>query len=216
MEAVEIARRVGNPSLSAAAFFVAGQAIQRSEPQAALLLIEDSLVPLRAGAYELTFGNALLLAAVIRARTGDLPGAVAGLQEAALQHHADGSRMFLGWTLRAAAVVLARLGEAGPAAVLFGALAAHFPGSDSYRTERDQRAFDRSQALARDALGEAAYGAAAGRGAAMDEDEVVGYAVGELRRVSALLAQPGAGAPHAPPGPASAPQGTTTGLPRPA
>ena len=73
-----------------------------------------------------------------------------------------------------------------------------------------------TQARARDALGEAAYDAALSRGAAMDEDEVVRCAVGEFRRVAGLLAQPGAQAPHPPPGPASGPHGTTTGPPRPA
>jgi hypothetical protein len=42
----------------------------------------------------------------------------------------------------------------------------------------------------------------------MDEDEVVRYAVGEFQRVAALLAQPGARAPQAPPDPASGPQAT--------
>lgn len=50
----------------------------------------------------------------------------------------------------------------------------------------------------------------------MDDNEVVEFAVGELRRVAALLAEPGARAPEAPPGPVSGPQGTITGLPRPA
>ena len=34
-----------------------------------------------------------------------------------------------------------------------------------------------------DALGEAAYSAALGRGAAMDENEVADYALGEFRRL---------------------------------
>jgi hypothetical protein len=42
----------------------------------------------------------------------------------------------------------------------------------------------------------------------MDDDEVVRYAVGEFRRVAALLSEPGARAPDALPGPAS---GTITG-----
>jgi hypothetical protein len=62
--------------------------------------------------------------------------------------------------------------------------------------------------MARHALGEAAYDTAAGRGAAMDEDEVVRYAVGELRRVAALLAKSGPRAPEAPLSPASGPQAT--------
>jgi hypothetical protein len=206
IEAVEIARRVRNPAMSAFASFAAADAIWHSEPRAALLLIEDSLALLRAGADDTLFGSALMLAAAIRARTGDLPGALAALQEAMLQHHADGTRLLLGGALRVAAGMLARVGEAGAAAVLSGALAAHFPTSTSARTEQERAATAKTRALARDTLGAAAYDAAAGRGAAMDEDQVVGYAVGELQRVAALLAQPGAQAPHAPPGPAPGPQ----------
>jgi hypothetical protein len=210
MEAVEIARRVRNRGLSVAAFCVAAEAIGRSEPQTALLLIEDSLAFGRAGANDPMLGNALMVAGSIRARNGDVPGALAALQEATLRHHADGSRTLVGRALRVAAVVLARVGEAGSAAVLSGAFAAHFPASISASNEGEQRAIDRSQALARDALGEAAYDAAASRGAGMDDNEVVRYAVGEFQRVAALLAEPGAGAPHAPPGPGSGPQAATT------
>jgi hypothetical protein len=216
MEAVEIARSVRNPALSAETFIVAADAIWRREPQAALLLIEDSLALTRAGAFDPILGNALTLAGVIRARNGDLPGALAALQEATLQHHADGSRQLLGQTLRVAAVVLARVREAGPAAVLSGAFAAHFPAFTSAGNEGERRAIGRSQDLARHALGEAAYDAAVGRGVAMDDDEVVRYAVGELRRVAGLLAEPGSRAPEAPPGPAPGPQETTAGPPRPA
>jgi hypothetical protein len=49
----------------------------------------------------------------------------------------------------------------------------------------------KTQALARYALGEAAYDAAASRGAAMDDNEVVRYAVSEFQRVATLLARPG-------------------------
>jgi hypothetical protein len=159
-------------------------------------------------------GMALTLAAVIRARNGDLPGALPALQEATLQHHADGTRQLLGRALRVAAVVLARLGEAGPAAVLSGAFAAHFSASISAMYEYERIETGQTQALARHALGEAAYDAALSCGAAMDDDEVVRYAVGEFQRVTALLAQPGARAPHAAPGPAPGPSGTTAGPPR--
>jgi hypothetical protein len=188
MEAVEIARRVRNPTLSAYASWVAAQLIWRSEPQAALLLIEDSLALIRTGAIDTILGNVLTLAGVIRARNGDLPGALGALQEATVQHHAEGSRLLLGVALRVAAGMLARLGEAEPAAVLSGAFAVHFPASFSARNENERRAIDQTQALARHTLGGAAYDAAAGRGAAMDVDEVVGYALSELRRVAALLA----------------------------
>jgi hypothetical protein len=214
MEAVEIARRVRNPELSAWASFTAAVAIWRSEPQAALLLIEDSLALARAGAFDSIVGNALMMAAVIRARTGDLPGALASVQEATVQNHARGIRTTVGLTLRVGAMVLARLGEAGPAAVLSGAVAAHFPGFPSSWYEDERGAAEQEQALVRHALGEAIYDAALSRGAAMDEDEVVRYAVAEFQRVAAMLAQPGARAPHVLPRAAS--HGTTAVPPRPA
>jgi predicted ATPase len=198
MEAVEVARRVGNPALSAAAFSAAAGAIWPSDPQTALALIEDSLALTRAGAFDPILGAALTRAGIIRARNGDLPGALAALQEAMVQEHADGSRLMLGMTLRIAAVMLARLGEAGPAAALSGAVSAHFQPSISAVHEGERMALDEAQSLARGALGEAAYSAALGRGAAMDDNEVVGYAVGEFRRVAALLAEPGAQAPVSP------------------
>ena len=200
MQAVGVARRVRNPALSAEAFCTAAGALWPSEPQTALTLIEDSLALTRTGAFDALHGNALMYAGIIRARNGDLPGALAALQEAMVQQHAEGSRLFFGITLRIAATMLARLGQAEPAAVLAGAFSAHFPASISALHQDARMAIDEAQSLARHALGEAAYSAALGRGAAMDEDEVAGYAVGEFRRVAALLAESDTQAPESPPG----------------
>jgi hypothetical protein len=190
--------------------------IWRSDLQAALPLVEDSVALTRAGAADTVHGSALTLAAAIRARTGDLPAALAALQETTLWYHADGAGLLFGLALRTAAGMLARVGEARPAAVLSGALAAQFPASLSAETDNERRVTGKTQALVRDTLGETAYSAAFGRGAAMDEDKVVRYAVGEMRRVAELLAQPGTRAPHPPPGPASGPDVMTTVPPRPA
>ena len=63
--------------------------------------------------------NLQTVAALLRlqARRLDEPRGKAALQEAALQHHADGTRLLLALALRIAAGMLARIGEAGPAAV---------------------------------------------------------------------------------------------------
>ena len=106
MEAVERARRVGNPALSAGAFYAAA-AIWPGEPQTALALIEDSLAMTRAGAFDPALGIALSLASAIRAQNGDLPGALAALDESAMQQHADRSGLGLGVTLRIAVALLA-------------------------------------------------------------------------------------------------------------
>jgi hypothetical protein len=195
MEAVEIARQVRNPALSATAFYTAATAIWPDEPQTALTLIEDSLTLTRAGAMDTMLGLALSLAAAIRARNGDLPGALTVLQETTVQQHGDGNRLGLGITLQRAAVVLARLGEAEPVAVLTGAVSAHFALSvvNIYRDERLE--IDEAQAAARRALGEAAYCMALGQGAAMDDDQIADYALGEFRRLVAVLAEPNTQAP---------------------
>ena len=202
MEAVEVARRLQNPALSAWAFCTAAPAILPGEPQAALALIEDSLALTRDGAFDPVLGIALTWSGVIRAQTGDLPGALAALQEAMAQAQADGNRLLLGMTLRIAAVVLARLGEAEPAAVLSGAFSAHFPPSIDPLQKDERMEIGEAQSLARHALGQATYRAALGRGTAMDDDEVVEYAQSEFRRLGALRAEPGTQPAEAPPGPA--------------
>ena len=202
MEAVEVARRVQNPALSAFAFTAAAGAIWPGDPQTALMLIEDVLVLTRAGAFDPIHGTALTWTGFIRARTGDLLGALAALQEAMAQAQADGNRLLLGMTLQCAAVVLARLGEAEPAAVLSGAFSAHFPPDISPVHQDVKMDIGEAQSLARHALGEAAYRAALGRGAAMDDDELVGYAQGEFGWLAARRAEPGTQAPESPPGPA--------------
>jgi hypothetical protein len=122
-------------------------------------------------------------AGVIRTRTGDLPGALATLQEAMAQSHADGTRLLLGSTLQGAAVVLARLGEAEPAAVLSGDYSAHFPPDISAVHEAGKMRIGEARSLARRALGEAACSTALARGTAMDDDEIIGYVQDEYRRL---------------------------------
>ena len=210
LEAVEVARRVQNPALSAWAFCTAAAGIWPADPQAALTLIEDSLALTRAGASDMTLGMALSWAGIIRAQNGDLPGALAALQEAMAQRHAEGNRLFLGMTLQIAAAVLARLGQAEPAAVLAGAFSAHFPPDISAVHQDERLGIGEAQSLARRALGEAAYSAALARGAAMDDHEVVEYAQDEYRRLASMRAEPGAPAPESPPGPgATDPPGMT-------
>ena len=200
MEAVEVARRVQNPALSAFAFCAAAGAIWPGDPQTALMLIEDSLALTRAGAFDPMLDSALTWAGFIRAQTGDLPGALAALQEAMAQQHADGDRLLLGMTLQITAAALARLGEAEPAVVLSGAFSANFPPDISAVNEDQKMGIGEAQSLARRTLGEAAYSAAFIRGAAMDNDALVDYAQGEFRRLAALRAESGAPAPESPPG----------------
>ena len=156
-----------------------------------MTLIEESLALTRAGALDPVLGFALSLAAAIRVRNGDLSGALAVLQEATVQQHGDGNLLGLGITLHRSAAVLARPGEPEPAAVLAGAVSAKFPFSLASIDNDEQLELVEAQVPARRALGEAACGAAHARGAAMDDHEVVDYALGLFRRLAALLTEPG-------------------------
>ena len=152
-----------------------------SEQKAAQALIEDSLTLTRAGAFDPILGLALSLAAAIRARNGDLPGALAVQDEATIQQHGDGNRLGLGIALQRAAAVLA------------GAVAARFALSLANIREDERLEIDQAQAPARRALGQAACSTALQRGAEMDDHEVTEYALGQFRRLAALLAEPARG-----------------------
>jgi len=188
MEAVEVTRKAGNPGMSATAYYAAAQALWLNDPQTAHTLVEDSLVLTRAGALDSIHGFALSLAGAIRARNGDLPGALTILHEATVQQHGDGNRLGLGVTLQRAAAVLARLGDSEPAAILAGAVSAHFAVAVGNVHSQEQAEIDDAQSNVRCALGEAAYTTALRRGAAMDDHQMVDYALAEFRRLTALTA----------------------------
>jgi hypothetical protein len=107
------------------------------------------------------------------------------LQEATVQLHGDGNRLGLGITLQRAAAVLARLGDPEPAAILAGAVAAQFTVTVGNIHTQEQAEIDNAQSNVRRALGEAAYTTALRRGTAMDDHEMVDYALTEFRRLTA-------------------------------
>jgi predicted ATPase/DNA-binding XRE family transcriptional regulator len=179
MDAVAIARAVRNPALAAMACYAAAGAVWLDDPQSALTLIEESVELTRAGALDSILGYALSLAAAVRIRNGDLRGALTVLQEATVQQRGD-NLLGLGITLQRGAVALSRLGAAEPAAVLTGAVSAHYTATPVSSTANAWLELDEAQALARQALGEEGYNAALRRGAALDEGEIADYALAQF------------------------------------
>ena len=84
--------------------------------------------------------------------------------------------------------------------MLAGADSARFAWSVAAIYPDERLGIDEAQVTVRRALGEAAYSSALGRGAAMDDDEVTEYALGQFRRVAALIEEAGAQALESPPG----------------
>jgi hypothetical protein len=181
IQAVEIARRIQNPALSTFASYAAAHAVRLQDPETALKLIEDCLTQARAGSVDSILGFALSLAAAIRIHIGDLRGALTELYEAIVQQHGDGNRLGLGLTLERGAALLARLDEAEPAAVLAGAVMAHFAVTTANVPAQERAEIDEAHTFARCALTGDAYNAALARGASMDDEEVAGYALGQFR-----------------------------------
>ena len=210
LEAVEVARRVQNPALSAWAFCTAAAGIWPADPQAALTLIEDSLALTRGGASDMTLGMALSWAGIIRAQNGDLPGALAALQEAMAQRHAEGNRLFLGMTLadRRRGAGPARRSRTGRGAgrSLLGAFPAGHLCRPPRRAARDRRSPVPRPPRAR--RGRLQRRARPGRRDGRPRG--CRYAQDEYRRLASLRAEPGAPAPESPPGPgATDPPGMT-------
>ena len=206
-----------NPALSAFAFLAAAAAIWRSEPQAALAAHRGqpgpdprrSLRPRSRHRLDAGWrhpGPERRPARSAGRAAGSDGAAPRRRQPAVARRHAPGRRR-----------VLARLGEAEPAAVLSGAFAAHFPASISAVHQDERMAIGETQALARPTRSArpptAPRSAGAPRWTKTRSSGTRWASSGGSPRCSQ---QPGAPAPEAPPGPASGPQATTTDPPRPA
>jgi hypothetical protein len=84
--------------------------------------------------------------------------------------------------------------------VLAGADSARFALAVVAIYPDERLGLDQAQITARRALGEGAYSSALERGAAMDDNEVTEYALGQFRRLATLIGKPGGQDPESPPG----------------
>ena len=178
--ALTLARRIGNPSELAGAFWMGSLTRARDDPDEALAFAEQSIALTRAGASGATLGHVLPIQAQLRARNGDTSGAVRDLREAFTYSHDKGDKVMLmvafdrsinvfdALGLTEAAATLAGVALRGPLAVL----------SILPSAERDDRAvvLAHVQAL----IGRSGYEQAIQRGAAMSGDQAVTYALDQL------------------------------------
>jgi predicted ATPase/class 3 adenylate cyclase len=81
-DALALARRIGNPSELAGAFWMGSLTRARDDPGEALAFAEQSIALTRAGASGATLGHVLPIRAQLRAQNGDASGAVSDLREA--------------------------------------------------------------------------------------------------------------------------------------
>ena len=174
---LELARRLGNRTLTAEVSTTLAYAIQRDDPEAALQALERGIEPLRDGWGSSTGSAALVLAGGLKSRLGDAVGALEYLHSAVIVLRDEGGRpqmaAALDWSLR----VLVTVGRPEPAATFVGALTVGALARVSDYPVTTAGARDRVLGRVRAILGNGATDALAERGAAMTYEEIVEYAI---------------------------------------
>jgi tetratricopeptide (TPR) repeat protein len=178
--ALALRRRAGHPSALAVALWAASLTRVRDDPDEALAFAEQAIALFRAGASGSVLGHVLPIRAQLRARDGDIPGAVGDLREAITYSHGKGDKVMLMVAFDRGISVFDSLHLAEPAAVLAGvvlrgplAVLSVLP-----QAERDDRAVLLDQV--RTVIGRTAYERAVAQGAAMNTDEAIRYALDQL------------------------------------
>jgi predicted ATPase len=178
--AVELARRSGNRNILANAHHATARALLRDDPAAALAAAEQCLDLYRQfDIHAFAASSVMALAAGLRARLGDDPGALELLHDAVVVGRDSGARPQLAAALDWALSPLTRTGRPDVAATFLGGLtrgalggAGSFPGVDAARA----RTLDRVRGV----LGHDQTDELVARGAAMSYDELVQYAIDHL------------------------------------
>lgn len=183
-ETRRLARQLINPSATAWALHVSGEAQTPTDPEGALALFDDSIELARSVGNTFVLGLSLLSASSVRMRHGDSDDALRTFIEV-IGHWYDLGNWTQQWTtLRNVVDVLVRLGIETAAAVLLGAVRIPERGAPPFGA--DARRLDQAQRMLEDRLGRAAVASAIARGEAMDADNVVAYVRAELQQARDL------------------------------
>jgi hypothetical protein len=168
------------PSELAAALWTASLTRVHDEPDQALAFAEESIALTRAGASGSVLGHLLPIRAQLRAANGDTASAVRDLREAITYTQDTGDKVMLMVAFDRGISVFHSLGLAEPAAVLAGVVLSGPLAVLSIlpQAERDDRAalLDHVRSL----IGRTTYERDMARGAAMNADEAVTYALEQL------------------------------------
>jgi tetratricopeptide (TPR) repeat protein len=177
-EAVEVARRVASPSLTASALAAAGFVLGGSQPQRALALLGEA-VELSALRKRGALGQVWAVAGHVAALQGNLRHALEFYAKALDELHWVGARTILGAVLRSVADLLAG-DDPEAAAVLHGASDAFAPG---FVVPQDTaKAHERALAALEASLNETRRNQLHAQGSAMSEDQAVAYAHAAISR----------------------------------
>jgi predicted ATPase/class 3 adenylate cyclase len=175
--AIELSKRLGNPTIQAISFGMLGFAAWRDAPDVARGALDESIALTHAGAGDVAFTYSLALVAPLRLRQGDRDGALDALVEA-LKYGSDNRDLIAANAAVGCMILVATsLGAHEGAAVLVGVirggplLATAIPNA-VYRIDL----LDAIQRV-RAELGEEVFAQSASTGTAMSLDEAIEYAL---------------------------------------
>jgi hypothetical protein len=175
--AVEIARRVGNPTVIALALYAFGMAYWQSDPTAAQAALEEHVEIARATGYTYALARSLALVAQLRTRNGGLPAALEALREGLHSAHINGDRPAMAVCLARGAVVLVALGELEAASVFLAAVTDGVLSRLGAIPPNEAAYFNELVITMRSRLGQERHIAATARGAALTYEQVNAFAL---------------------------------------
>lgn len=183
-DAWALADRSSDPAAFGWSRYVTGEALLETDPDRAAVLLDEALAAARAIDERYLTGVAMVSATSVRARHGDPRRAASLFRDVIAQWHAAGNWTQQWTTIRNVVELLARTGSDRAAAVLLGALdhsgtAPPAFGAGAARMSATRRALS-------DRLGQHVVAAEISRGAAMDDQQALGFTRDALDR----LAQP--------------------------
>jgi predicted ATPase/class 3 adenylate cyclase len=184
--ALDLARRIENPSAIASGWLALARSIERDDPLGALEAFERVIALGRVGAMRMIMGPALVSVARLRSRMHDRLSALEALEEAIAYSRDVGYRPIVIEVLGPGAEILLRAGEPAAATVLAGSLLqGAFPAINAFASSHRSAELEGALVAARDNLGPEQYERMLARGASMSYDEVVEFALDSAHRAMA-------------------------------
>jgi hypothetical protein len=175
--ALEISRRIGNPTLLALAMYALGLASWQFDPTAAQAALEEHVQIARATRHEVLLPRVLALLAQLRAHCSDLPAALHTLQEALQRAHMNGDRPAMAACLARGTVVVAAVGDLENAAIFWGAVTGGALARLGALPSNELPTHNEFISSLRSQLGDDHYTAATARGAAMTYEQASAFAL---------------------------------------
>jgi predicted ATPase/DNA-binding SARP family transcriptional activator len=179
--AKQLAADIGNPTTLAWADYALGEALLDQQPDRAREALDRAVAAGRTAGNRFVLGVALVSAASLHARHGDLHQA-SRLFDEAIAYWSQAGNWTQQWiTLRNVVDLLVRLDAAEPATVIYGALTASSTATPPYGA--DAQRLTAHAATLRARLGAAEFSAALARGKDLDEAEIVAFTRGALAQL---------------------------------